>query len=121
VEKTDLKRQLNEVWMDGVAVGYRTEYVEEGVDEEVSVSVAGVALQHVDVVTRHVHVLDVAITDHSLRPTSPLCMPCRSPSTNHHAANDVSRGETICPPPMAVRRGHIDGAVTWRVVLKRRR
>ena len=36
----------------------RTENVEEGVGEEITVLVAGVALQHVHVVTRHVHVLD---------------------------------------------------------------
>ena len=50
----------------------RTENVEEGVGEEITVLVAGVALQHVHVVTRHVHVLHVVVAQQSNSPSSPL-------------------------------------------------
>jgi len=33
----------------------------------------------------------------------------------------ISRGETICPPPTAVRRTHIDGVATWRMLPQRLR
>jgi len=42
---------------------HSTEHVEEGVDEEIAVNVAGVTLQNVDIVTRHVRVLDVVSTN----------------------------------------------------------
>ena len=41
----------------------QTEYVKEGVDEQIAVDVAGVTLQNVDVVARYVRVLDVVGAD----------------------------------------------------------
>lgn len=51
-----------------------TENVEEGVGEQISVSVASVALQYVDIVARHIRVFDVVRTDLTSSTTSPLCV-----------------------------------------------
>jgi len=58
-----------------------TENVEEGVGEEISVRVAGVALQYVHIITGHVHVFHVVRTDLTSSATSPLCEQFQS---SHH-------------------------------------
>jgi len=51
-----------------------TEHVEESVDEEITVSIAGVTLQNVDIVTRYVCVFDEVSANFTACAASPLCI-----------------------------------------------
>jgi len=62
--------------------GRRTEHVEVGVNEEISVNVAGVALKNVNVVTKNVRVFDVVSADLTTCSTTPLC--AQSPHQQPH-------------------------------------
>jgi len=65
-------RETMKAWQDS-QIGI-TEYIEKGVGEEISVSIADITLQHVDVVARHVRVFHIVDADVTPSAASPFCI-----------------------------------------------